>query len=388
MRLPPPRPRSPTPRTRTGSSSCATRSTPPARPGWTPSSCPTSTCRGPSPARCGWATRPSSTRAASCSRSPTRSTAAAAQVFERTRATGVDDGDPCRVRTDAGGEVTAAHVVIATHYPTLDRGLFFARLAAERSYAIGVARARARAAGHVPLDRVAVALGARDALRRRRAADRRRREPQGGDERPRRALRRARGVGARALRRRVGRVPLVGAGHDAGRRDAVRRQAVAGREAPVDRVGLQEVGDHERRGRRADARPARSTARRRRGSRRSTPTASSRSRPRRSCSRRPSASARTSSATGSPRRTRARSTSSRPARAGSSRHDGDKVAAFRDDDGRRARRLADLHPPLLPGRASTPPSARGTARATARASATDGTVLQGPAVSPLERKEL
>ena len=62
-------------------------------------------------------------------------------VFERTRATGVSDGDPCRVQTEAGGEVSAGAVVIATHYPTLDRGLFFARLAAERSYALGL-RAR------------------------------------------------------------------------------------------------------------------------------------------------------------------------------------------------------------------------------------------------------
>jgi glycine/D-amino acid oxidase-like deaminating enzyme/nitrite reductase/ring-hydroxylating ferredoxin subunit len=64
-------------------------------------------------------------------------------VFERTRVTGVDDGGPCRVRTEGGAEVTAGAVVIATHYPTLDRGLFFARLAAERSYAIAV-RARGR----------------------------------------------------------------------------------------------------------------------------------------------------------------------------------------------------------------------------------------------------
>jgi glycine/D-amino acid oxidase-like deaminating enzyme/nitrite reductase/ring-hydroxylating ferredoxin subunit len=64
-------------------------------------------------------------------------------VFERTRVTGVDDGDPCRVRTEDGAEVTAGAVVIATHYPTLDRGLFFARLSAERSYALGI-RARGR----------------------------------------------------------------------------------------------------------------------------------------------------------------------------------------------------------------------------------------------------
>ena len=64
-------------------------------------------------------------------------------VLERTRVTGVADGDPCRVRTETGAEVAAGAVVIATHYPTLDRGLFFARLAAERSYAIAV-RARGR----------------------------------------------------------------------------------------------------------------------------------------------------------------------------------------------------------------------------------------------------
>ena len=66
-------------------------------------------------------------------------------VYERTRVTGVDDGDPCRIRTEAGPEVTARDVIVATHFPTLDRGLFFARLSAERSYALGV-----RARGAIP----------------------------------------------------------------------------------------------------------------------------------------------------------------------------------------------------------------------------------------------
>jgi glycine/D-amino acid oxidase-like deaminating enzyme/nitrite reductase/ring-hydroxylating ferredoxin subunit len=57
------------------------------------------------------------------------------RVFEGTRALGVDEGSPCRVRT-ARGEVRAAHVVVATHYPFLDRGLYFARLKPERSYCI------------------------------------------------------------------------------------------------------------------------------------------------------------------------------------------------------------------------------------------------------------
>ena len=56
-------------------------------------------------------------------------------VLENTRAMEVDAGDPCRVTTDRG-TVTAGQVVVATHYPLLDRSLFFARLEAQRSYCI------------------------------------------------------------------------------------------------------------------------------------------------------------------------------------------------------------------------------------------------------------
>jgi glycine/D-amino acid oxidase-like deaminating enzyme/nitrite reductase/ring-hydroxylating ferredoxin subunit len=56
-------------------------------------------------------------------------------VFEGTRATGVSDAGPCRVET-TGGAVTASDVVVATHAPFLDRGLFFARTHPERSYAL------------------------------------------------------------------------------------------------------------------------------------------------------------------------------------------------------------------------------------------------------------
>jgi glycine/D-amino acid oxidase-like deaminating enzyme/nitrite reductase/ring-hydroxylating ferredoxin subunit len=55
-------------------------------------------------------------------------------VFERTRALGVKGGT---VTTDQG-DIEAGHVLVTTHYPFLDRGLFFARLSPERSYALGV----------------------------------------------------------------------------------------------------------------------------------------------------------------------------------------------------------------------------------------------------------
>jgi glycine/D-amino acid oxidase-like deaminating enzyme/nitrite reductase/ring-hydroxylating ferredoxin subunit len=57
------------------------------------------------------------------------------RIFEHTLATRLRDGDPCRVQT-SGGSVTAEHVVVATHVPFTDRALFFARVHAERSYCV------------------------------------------------------------------------------------------------------------------------------------------------------------------------------------------------------------------------------------------------------------
>jgi glycine/D-amino acid oxidase-like deaminating enzyme/nitrite reductase/ring-hydroxylating ferredoxin subunit len=65
-------------------------------------------------------------------------------VAEGTRALAVEEGSPCQVRT-TGGTITAGQVVVATHYPCLDRGLFFARLKAQRSYCIA-----ARVRGPLP----------------------------------------------------------------------------------------------------------------------------------------------------------------------------------------------------------------------------------------------
>jgi glycine/D-amino acid oxidase-like deaminating enzyme/nitrite reductase/ring-hydroxylating ferredoxin subunit len=70
---------------------------------------------------------------------------AGGQIYERTRAVDVDDGDPCKVRAENGREVRASHVVVATHYPFLDRSGFFARVHPERSYVLAV-----RIRGNVP----------------------------------------------------------------------------------------------------------------------------------------------------------------------------------------------------------------------------------------------
>lgn len=61
--------------------------------------------------------------------------AAGGRAFERSRATQVDSGDPCLVRVP-GGMVSAEKVIVATHYPFLDRSLAFARVHPQRSYAV------------------------------------------------------------------------------------------------------------------------------------------------------------------------------------------------------------------------------------------------------------
>jgi glycine/D-amino acid oxidase-like deaminating enzyme/nitrite reductase/ring-hydroxylating ferredoxin subunit len=56
-------------------------------------------------------------------------------ILEHTVATGVTDAAPASVQTRRG-TIQADHVVVATHFPFLDRGLFFARVHPERSYAV------------------------------------------------------------------------------------------------------------------------------------------------------------------------------------------------------------------------------------------------------------
>jgi glycine/D-amino acid oxidase-like deaminating enzyme/nitrite reductase/ring-hydroxylating ferredoxin subunit len=56
-------------------------------------------------------------------------------IFENSRVTSVSEGDQCEVQT-ADGRVLAKHVILATHYPFWNRGLFFPRVHPKRSYAI------------------------------------------------------------------------------------------------------------------------------------------------------------------------------------------------------------------------------------------------------------
>lgn len=56
-------------------------------------------------------------------------------VFEQTRALNAKEGSPAKVET-RDHTLSAAHVVVATHVPFLDRGLYFARTHPERSYAL------------------------------------------------------------------------------------------------------------------------------------------------------------------------------------------------------------------------------------------------------------
>jgi glycine/D-amino acid oxidase-like deaminating enzyme/nitrite reductase/ring-hydroxylating ferredoxin subunit len=56
-------------------------------------------------------------------------------VFETSRVQNVKRGEPCEVETERG-VVRARDVIVATHLPILDRGLFFAKAYPHRSYAV------------------------------------------------------------------------------------------------------------------------------------------------------------------------------------------------------------------------------------------------------------
>jgi glycine/D-amino acid oxidase-like deaminating enzyme/nitrite reductase/ring-hydroxylating ferredoxin subunit len=78
-------------------------------------------------------------------------------VHEGTMATGVHGG---RVATAGGASVTAEHVVVATHLPFLDRGLYFARCHPERSYVVAGRTAAAPAGMYLSTEQPAHSIRA------------------------------------------------------------------------------------------------------------------------------------------------------------------------------------------------------------------------------------
>jgi len=58
------------------------------------------------------------------------------QIFERTRVTDLDEGEPCRLSTESGATVSARDVVVATHYPIFDRAALFTRLVPRRELVV------------------------------------------------------------------------------------------------------------------------------------------------------------------------------------------------------------------------------------------------------------
>lgn len=59
-----------------------------------------------------------------------------ARVAERTRVVSLHPGDPHRARTAAGATIRAGQVVVATQYPTFERGLMFTRLKVHREHVL------------------------------------------------------------------------------------------------------------------------------------------------------------------------------------------------------------------------------------------------------------
>ncbi|WP_030420725.1 FAD-dependent oxidoreductase [Streptomyces sp. NRRL F-5065] len=58
------------------------------------------------------------------------------RIHEHTTVDGLTEGDPCRVSTRDGATVTARDVVVATHYPVFDRALLFTRLVPRRELVV------------------------------------------------------------------------------------------------------------------------------------------------------------------------------------------------------------------------------------------------------------
>jgi glycine/D-amino acid oxidase-like deaminating enzyme/nitrite reductase/ring-hydroxylating ferredoxin subunit len=58
------------------------------------------------------------------------------RVYERSRVVSLDEGEPCTLRTETGAAIRARDVVVTTHYPVFDRALLFARLTPRREVVV------------------------------------------------------------------------------------------------------------------------------------------------------------------------------------------------------------------------------------------------------------
>ena len=57
-------------------------------------------------------------------------------VFEGSRVVDLEESEPCRLTTEPGATITAEHVVVATHYPFVDRVPLFSRLVPRRELVV------------------------------------------------------------------------------------------------------------------------------------------------------------------------------------------------------------------------------------------------------------
>lgn len=80
-------------------------------------------------------------------------------VFEHTRVEKAQEGNPCVIKTNRG-IVRAGHLVIATHFPVMDRNLLFSQMEARRSYVLA-----ARTGGGAPPGMFYEAGGSEHSLR-------------------------------------------------------------------------------------------------------------------------------------------------------------------------------------------------------------------------------
>ncbi len=79
---------------------------------------------------------------------------AGSAIHESSRVVSISHGHPCSVQLENRSVISAEHVVLATQMPLLDRGLFFARLRPQASYAVSAPVGAAPAGMYLGIGRV------------------------------------------------------------------------------------------------------------------------------------------------------------------------------------------------------------------------------------------